>query len=132
MMKFNDVFVVDDDKIFHFIIKKLLANNKIDVSPEFFENGLQALNGIKGKLDRGETPPDLILLDINMPVLDGWQFLEEYIKLKDRLQKDIAIYIISSSDNTVDVDRAKDFKSEISDYYLKPVTVEAIKSIFSV
>jgi CheY-like chemotaxis protein len=131
-MKFNDVFVVDDDKIFHFIIKKLLANNKIDVSPEFFENGLQALNGIKGKLDRGETPPDLILLDINMPVLDGWQFLEEYIKLKDRLQKDIAIYIISSSDNTVDVDRAKDFKSEISDYYLKPVTVEAIKSIFSV
>ena len=130
-MKFNDVFVVDDDKIFHFIIKKLLANNNIDVSPEFFENGLQALNGIKGKLDRGETPPDLILLDINMPVLDGWQFLEEYIKLKDRLQKDIAIYIISSSDNTVDIDRAKDFKSEISDYYLKPVTVEAIKSIFS-
>lgn len=132
MMKFNDVFVVDDDKIFHFIIKKLLANNNIDVSPEFFENGLQALNGIKGKLDRGETPPDLILLDINMPVLDGWQFLEEYIKLKDRLKKDIAIYIISSSDNTVDIDRAKDFKSEISDYYLKPVTVEAIKSIFSV
>jgi CheY-like chemotaxis protein len=131
-MKFNDVFVVDDDKIFHFIIKKLLANNNINVSPEFFENGLQALNGIKGKLDRGETPPDLILLDINMPVLDGWQFLEEYIKLKDRLEKDIAIYIISSSDNTVDVDRAKDFKSEISDYYLKPVTVEAIKSIFSV
>lgn len=131
-MKFNDVFVVDDDKIFHFIIKKLLANNNIEVSPEFFENGLQALNGIKGKLDRGETPPDLILLDINMPVLDGWQFLEEYIKLKDRLKKDIAIYIISSSDNTVDIDRAKDFKSEISDYYLKPVTVEAIKSIFSV
>lgn len=132
MMKYNDIFVVDDDKIFHFIIKKLLKNNNIDVSPEFFENGLLALNGIKNKLDRGETPPDLILLDINMPVLDGWQFLEEYIKLKDRLKKDIAIYIISSSDNMVDVDRAKDFKSEISDYYLKPVTVEAIKSIFKV
>lgn len=132
MMKYNDIFVVDDDKIFHFIIKKLLLNNNIDVSPEFFENGLLALNGIKNKLDRGETPPDLILLDINMPVLDGWQFLEEYIKLKDRLKKDIAIYIISSSDNMVDVDRAKDFKAEISDYYLKPVTVEAIKSIFKV
>ena len=131
-MKFNDVYVVDDDKIFHFIIKKLLANNNIAVSPEFFENGLLALNGIKNKLDKGETPPDLILLDINMPVLDGWQFLEEYKKLKERLKKDIIIYIISSSDNTVDIDRAKDFKTEISDYYLKPVTVEAIKSIFSV
>jgi len=131
-MKFNDVYVVDDDKIFHFIIKKLLANNNIAVSPEFFENGLLALNGIKNKLDKGETPPDLILLDINMPVLDGWQFLEEYKKLKERLKKDIIIYIISSSDNTVDIDRAKDFKTEISDYYLKPVTVEAIKTIFSV
>ncbi len=131
-MKFNDVYVVDDDKIFHFIIKKLLANNNIDVSPHFFENGLLALNGIINKLDNGETPPDLILLDINMPVLDGWQFLEEYKKLKDRLQKDIIIYIISSSDNTVDINRANDFKTEISDYYLKPVTVEAIKAIFSV
>jgi two-component system chemotaxis response regulator CheY len=132
MIKFNDVFVVDDDKIFHFIIKKLLLNNNINVSPKFFENGLLALNGIKDKLDRGEALPDLILLDINMPVLDGWQFLEEYIKLKDRLKKEIPIYIISSSDNTVDTDRAKDFKSEISDYYLKPVTVEAIRTIFSV
>ncbi|MFM2213231.1 MAG: Regulator of RpoS [Bacteroidota bacterium] len=132
MIKFNDVFVVDDDKIFHFIIKKLLLNNNINVSPKFFENGLLALNGIKDKLDRGEALPDLILLDINMPILDGWQFLEEYIKLKDRLKKEIPIYIISSSDNTVDTDRAKDFKSEISDYYLKPVTVEAIRTIFSV
>jgi CheY-like chemotaxis protein len=132
MIKYNGVYVVDDDKIFHFIIKKLLMNNKIEVSPEFFENGLLALNGIKNKLDNGETPPDLILLDINMPVLDGWQFLEEYKKLKDRLQKDIVIYIISSSDNSVDINRANDFKTEISDYYLKPVTVEAIKNIFSV
>ena len=131
-MKFNQIFVVDDDKIHHFMIKKLLQNNQIEVNPSFFENGFDAINGLKNCINNGEKLPDLILLDINMPILDGWQFLEEYIKLKDRLEKDIAIYIISSSDNTVDVDRAKDFKSEISDYYLKPVTVEAIKSIFSV
>ncbi|MGL2966405.1 response regulator [Flavobacterium sp. XGLA_31] len=130
-MKFNDVFVVDDDKIFHFIIKKLLASSNIDVTPAFFENGLQAIEGIKNKLQNGETPPDLILLDINMPVLDGWQFLEEFKILKEQIQKEIAIYIISSSDNTVDIDRAKDFEEEVTDYYLKPVTVEAIRSIFS-
>ncbi len=131
-MKFNDVFVVDDDKIFHFIIKKLLVSNNIDISPAFFENGLQAIEGIKSKLNNGEMPPDLILLDINMPVLDGWQFLEEFKKLKERIQKHITIYIISSSDNTVDISRAKDFKDEVTDYYLKPVTIEAIKSIFSI
>jgi CheY-like chemotaxis protein len=130
-MKFDNVFVVDDDKIFHFIIKKLLLNNSIDVSPSFFENGLEAIEGIKSKLEHGENPPDLILLDINMPILDGWQFLEEFRMLKNRLQKEITIYIISSSDNIIDRNRAKDFKEEITDYYLKPITIEGLKSIFS-
>jgi len=131
-MKFNDVFVVDDDKIFHFIIKKLLVNNNINVTPFFFENGLQAIEGIKRKLDKEETPPDLILLDINMPILDGWQFLEEFKSIKNKIQKEVVIYIISSSDNTVDRNRANDFKDEIKDYYLKPITVDGIKSIFTV
>lgn len=130
-MKFNDVFVVDDDKIFHFIIKKLLVSNNINVEPEFFENGLLAIEGIKSKLDKQQAPPDLILLDINMPILDGWQFLEEFKMLKNRIQKEISIYIISSSDNTVDRNRANDFKDEIKDYYLKPITIEGLKSIFS-
>src|SRR6476660_1612233 len=125
-MKFNDVFVVDDDKIFHFIIKKLLVSNNILVEPEFFENGLQAIEGIKSKLDKDEMPPDLILLDINMPILDGWQFLEEFRALKNRIQKEICIYIISSSDNTVDRNRANDFKDEIKDYYLKPITIDGL------
>jgi len=130
-MKFNDVFVVDDDKIFHFIIKKLLISNNINVEPEFFENGLQAIEGIKSKLDNQLSPPDLILLDINMPILDGWQFLEEFKRIKNRIQKEISIYIISSSDNAVDRNRADDFKEDIKDYYLKPITVEGLKSIFS-
>ena len=129
-MKFNDVFVVDDDKIFHFIIKKLLLNNNINVEPEFFENGLQAIEEIKSKLEKKEVIPDLILLDINMPILDGWQFLEEFKVLKSRIEKEICIYIISSSDNTVDRNRANDFKDEIKDYYLKPITIEGLRSIF--
>jgi CheY-like chemotaxis protein len=130
-MKFNDVFVVDDDKIFHFIIKKLLVSNNINVEPEFFENGLLAIEGIKKKLDKEEAPPDLILLDINMPILDGWQFLEEFRALKNRIEKEIIIYIISSSDNAVDRNKANDFKDDIKDYYLKPITIDGLKSIFS-
>ena len=131
-MKFNNVFVVDDDKIFHFIIKKLLLNNNINVRPDFFENGLEAIEGIKSKLDNGENPPDLILLDINMPILDGWQFLEEFKLLKKFLKQEITIYIISSSDNLVDRNRAKDFKEDIKDYYLKPMTIESLNSIFAI
>ena len=130
-MKFNDVFIVDDDKIFHFIIKKLLANNNIDVTPSFFENGFDAIEKLKSKLHNGENPPDLILLDINMPILDGWQFLEEFKLIKKQLDKEIVIYIISSSDNHVDVNKAKDFKDEVKNYYLKPMTLDDIKTIFN-
>lgn len=129
-MKFNDVFVVDDDKIFHFIIKKLLLNNNINVIPSFFENGMEAIEGLKRKLDTGENQPDLILLDINMPILDGWQFLEEFKVLKKLIQKQIVIYIISSSDNQYDLDKAKDYTEEVTDYYLKPMSGDEIKAIF--
>ncbi|MEM0541118.1 response regulator [Flavobacterium sp. j3] len=131
-MKFNDVFVVDDDKIYQFLIKKLLASNNIEVNPFFYENGQEALDGIKDKLHKGENPPDLILLDINMPILDGWQFLEEYKKLKENIKNKISIYVITSSDNTVDRSRAKDFDEEITNYVLKPMTSDAIKSIFAI
>lgn len=130
-MKFNDVFVVDDDKIFHFIIKKLLVHNNINVIPKFFENGLQAIEGIKTKLNKGENPPDLILLDINMPILDGWQFLEEFKTIKDRLSKEIIIYIVSSSDDSTDKNKAKNYQSEVKNYYLKPMTADDLKEIFN-
>jgi CheY-like chemotaxis protein len=130
-MNFNNVFVVDDDKIFHFIIKKLLMNNNIDVNPTFFENGFDAIECIKNKLKQGDNPPDLILLDINMPILDGWQFLDEFKIIKKLLNKEIIIYIISYSDNHVDINKAKDYKEEVKNYYLKPMTPKDIKAIFS-
>ena len=129
-MKFNNVFVVDDDKIHHFIIKKLLESNNINIEPVFFENGLDAINDLKGKINNGGILPDLILLDINMPVLDGWQFLEEFMDLKIKPTQDILIHIISSSDNRIDIEKAASFKELIGNYFVKPMTSDAIKNIF--
>ncbi|MEO5776181.1 MAG: response regulator [Flavobacterium sp.] len=130
-MKFKYVFVVDDDKIHHFIIKKLLESSNIDVEQVFFENGFDAINDLKGKVTTGEMLPDLILLDINMPVLDGWQFLEEFIELKDKISHDVVIHIISSSDNKIDIEKAESYKDIIGSYFVKPMTSDSIKSIFS-
>lgn len=129
-MKFNNVFVVDDDKVHHFIIKKLLEKNNIQVNPAFFENGFDALNDLKSKLEKGEKLPDLILLDINMPVVDGWQFLEEFSSMRKDLPEEITIHIISSSDNDINADKLEEFKSIIESYYVKPMTSESIKTIF--
>ena len=72
MKKFNDIFVVDDDLVFHFIIKKLFDMCNLQFNTSYFLNGFEAIEEIKNN----STVPDLILLDINMPVYDGWQFLE--------------------------------------------------------
>ncbi|QBZ96533.1 response regulator [Flavobacterium sangjuense] len=129
-MKFNNVFVVDDDKIHHFIIRKLLESNDIAIEPVFFENGLDAINDLKEKINNGDILPDLILLDINMPVLDGWQFLEEYIGLRIKTTQQIVIHIISSSDSRIDIERAESYKDIVGNYFVKPMTSDAIKSIF--
>ena len=131
-MEVKNIFVVDDDKIFHFLVKKLLNTNGINVNPSFFENGHEAIHKIKDVLNCTESLPDLILLDINMPVLDGCQFLEEFRQLKESLAKQIKICIISSSDNGMDKDMADVYKNEISNYYLKPITRECIKTIFNI
>ncbi len=129
-MKFNNVFVVDDDKVHHFIIKKLLEKNNIQVNPCFFENGQDALSDLKAKLNDSESLPDLILLDINMPILDGWQFLEEFNEIKKSIQKEITIYVVSSSEDYFNAEKIEEYKSVIKSYYVKPMTNEVIKTIF--
>lgn len=130
MNKFNEVFVVDDDKVYHFILKKLLKKNNINVTSHFFENGEEAMAVLKNNSKTGGSIPDLILLDINMPIMDGWQFLEEFQKIKDNLNKETTIYMISSSNSFVDLEKVKEFPEEVMDYFMKPVSYEDICKIF--
>lgn len=122
--------MVDDDKVYHFILKKLLKKNNINVTSHFFENGEEAMAVLKNNSETGGSIPDLILLDINMPVMDGWQFLEEFQKIKDNLKKETTIYMISSSNSFVDLEKVKEFPEEVMDYFLKPVSYEDICKIF--
>lgn len=129
MEKFKKVFVVDDDKIYHFILKNLLSKNGVSIKPCFCENGLDALAALKDKINSNNLP-DVIMLDINMPVMDGWQFLEEFKKLKVTFNLQTPIYLVTSSNDILDINRAKLYKNEISDYFLKPINETDICKIF--
>ena len=130
MKKFKDVFVVDDDKVYHFILKKLFIKNNLNISPSFYLNGLEAIEVIKSKINSGTNLPDLILLDINMPIMDGWQFLDEFKKNDKCTTEKTTIYLVSSSDSVSDLNKAKEYQDQIKDYFFKPMTAEDLFKIF--
>jgi CheY-like chemotaxis protein len=93
-----------------------------------FSDGEEALDFMLDNLHNDKELPDVIFLDIDMPIMDGFQFMEEYIKIKPKLGKKITIYMVSSSVDPVDIERAKKI-SDITDYMVKPVTHDQLKHI---
>ncbi len=122
-MKNKDTLcLIDDDIIHQFIIKKLVSG--IHTSQKkllVFSNGEEGINYLRSNTNYTNKLPDLILLDLNMPIMDGWQFLNEYEKIYPTLKKDVTIYILSSSNNPKDIEKAQDFE-KVSGYLTKPIS----------
>lgn len=129
MKKISSLYVIDDDKIYHFLLKNLFKQNGIDAVSTFFCNGYDAIEHMKGN-NTEDVLPDLILLDVNMPIMDGWQFLEEFTATVDSFAKMPVIYMISSSNNEVDINKAKEFEGAVKGYFLKPICREDLEKIF--
>lgn len=94
-MKINSVYIIDDDSITIFGLRKLLSKHNAEMAIEEFKNGKMALDAIMDQINDNSALPDLIFLDINMPVMDGWAFLDEFLKLPS--SSSVNITIISSS-----------------------------------
>jgi two-component system, chemotaxis family, chemotaxis protein CheY len=117
------IAIIDDDKIFQLTASKTIIATQLTDKLLQFENGEEALQFIHDNLGNPTLLPDYIFLDINMPFVDGWMFLEDYAKLKSRLTKPVKIYMVSSSIDPRDIARAKS-NNNVSDYVVKPVTRE--------
>jgi len=128
MKKIDIACIIDDDPIYVFGAKRVMELSKFCESYLIFHNGEDALNQLSAIIEAGdeEALPDLILLDLNMPIMDGWQFLDEFSKIP--CCKEITIYIVSSSVNPVDVEKAKEY-SKVSDYLIKPITMKKLKEL---
>jgi CheY-like chemotaxis protein len=126
--KLDCICLIYDYYIYTFFLKKTLVKSNICSNIKSFDNGLAGLEGIKTMIENKELTPDLILLDINMPLFDGWEFLEEFKKLKHLILKPISIYIVSSSISQADINKAK-FHEEVIDFLTKPIESSKIKNI---
>lgn len=114
------ICVIDDDKMYQFVVRKTLDLVKKPKTLLIFSDGEEALDFIKSKLHSSVELPDIIFLDINMPIMDGWDFLEEFLKINGKPDKKITIYMVSSSVDPVDMQKAKTY-SEVSGYIVKPI-----------
>jgi len=123
------VCVIDDDEIYVYGLKKLISIKQLCPDLIEFKNGKEAIDFLMDPQNDHQIP-DIIFLDINMPVMDGWDFMESFVKIKPRLGKKITIYMVSSSVNDQDIERAKNI-AEITDYISKPVTPARLVELFS-
>lgn len=126
MFKTGRIFIIDDDDIFVFVLKKLLQKNKRFNEVINIGNGLEAIDLLVADYESMQIVPEIIFLDLNMPILDGWQFLDQIEKLafKDLLR----IYIISSSIDVREIEKAKTY-STVKSFVSKPVTLEWLNTI---
>ena len=123
--------IIDDDKIYVNLVKKIIEIKKLSNNLLIFKNGKEALDHFKLILENAheEILPDIIFLDINMPIMDGWEFLNEFIKIKNIFDKKITLYVVSSSIDPRDLERAKSFNL-VTDYLIKPIELKKFEKIF--
>ncbi len=120
----KNVLLVDDDYIFNFLSQSILE--RIGITNEVYTalNGKEAL-GLLGNGTQRRFIPDVILLDLNMPIMDGFTFLEAFKKLNLPDKEKVTIIVVTSSEDPDDIMKAR--KMGVDHYIPKPVTEKDLR-----
>lgn len=116
------ILIIDDDEATNFLTSYLFKSHKFNCDLSF---ELSAESALKKLFDCNEDIPDIILLDINLPGLNGWEFLQEYTKQKNYLNKNVAIFMLSTSLFETDKLKSKTYP-DVIDYIEKPLDYEKL------
>ncbi|RDI57565.1 response regulator [Flavobacterium glaciei] len=122
-MKNKLTYIIDDDKLTVKLMTILIAKSEFCEEIQSFNNAQLAIDKLKENWNNSAILPDAILLDLNMPVMDGWQFLDEFIQLPK--QKEISIFIMTSSIDPADIEMAKTYQV-VKHYIMKPITANKL------
>lgn len=126
----KDIFLIDDDGLGNFLNQEIIKDSYPDKNVRSFESATMALETLKQIAQSSDDfLPQLILLDINMPVMDGWEFLEAFEQLPKHVSDNCRVVMHTSSIDPRDVERAKTFHT-VADYITKPLTAQTMTKIF--
>lgn len=126
----KNIFLIDDDKLFVFLTKKSIQETDIVAHIKEFGDGQAAIEYIKEIASDAEQLPDIIFLDLSMPIMDGWEFLKEYIVIQPTFGKKVDLYIFSSSISPHDIERANNIGA-VADFIIKPLKKDKIREILT-
>ncbi len=128
MKFFNVVLIVDDDDISQFLLQSKLKKQSFAKKYHAFESAQEALQFLENHKDDPDELPDLVFLDINMPEMNSWEFLEKYETITFSLSKEVRVCILTSSVFEKDIKRAK-ANPLIDEYLVKPVKEDALHDL---
>lgn len=122
------VMLVDDNDTDNFISKRIIEITKFADRVEVKNSGKSALDYLKEYEDSEEMLPNLIFLDINMPIVDGFVFLYEFEKFNDTIKNKCKVIILSSSDNKRDIDKIVN-NDHVIKFITKPLTEASLEEV---
>lgn len=125
MIDIKKTYIIDDDSIFVFVLKKLLEKHQNFGNVVDFKNANDALEVL---YDKNAELPCVILLDLNMPMIDGWQFLDEL--QSSEICDQLNVFVLSSSIDVKDIEKAKDY-DVVKDFISKPINHEKLDKILT-
>jgi CheY-like chemotaxis protein len=129
--KYKIVMLVDDNEIDNMINQKMLESANFADQFYVYTSGQSALDFLENLVKQDsarELLPDMILLDINMPLIDGFQFLDKYAELNTSVKPDVDVFMLTTSINPSDKERADENKL-ITKFLIKPLTAEQLESL---
>ncbi len=122
------IWIIDDDDLFIMITRNNIRKTSSQLEVEVFHDGQESMDCLIERVSTGANLPDIILLDLNMPIADGWAFLTNYAQLDAEVRNKIQVYVCTSSIDPKDVHRAKEFE-DVKDFKEKPLSTEVILEI---
>lgn len=123
-----EVLIVDDDAIITMIHKRLVVKSGLHANPQVFLNGKAALEYLKSENGSAAGKSFIVLLDINMPIMNGWQFMDSL--QKEPVLAPVHVVMVTSSVDKSDREKASSY-GLVRDYFEKPVDVEKLKNLVS-
>lgn len=126
--KYNKIMIIDDNDIDNYITSTIIKKNNFTNDLLEFDSGLKAIKYLEKNKNNNQELPDLILVDIYMPLMDGFEFLHLYEKIDPAITKKCKICIVSSSIDDNDIVKAR-LDKNIYTFITKPLTAEILYSL---